>query len=101
MSRAPQLVRRRFALLTDPAPLFNPFNVTVDRSFTSPIDVAHDLSCSSFRIFQSLAELFFAHRCPRIDDRRAVRPMGRAWMGSSGLDQPTLRVAGPFRIAVT
>jgi len=43
MSRALQFVRRWFAMLTDPAPSFNPF--------TCPVSLAQELSGSSFRIF--------------------------------------------------
>jgi hypothetical protein len=35
MSRLPQLIRRRFALLTDPAPSFNPVTVMLDRLFAT------------------------------------------------------------------
>ena len=43
-------------MLTDRAPSFNPFTVTVDSTSTCPVSVAHDLSGSSFRIFPLRAE---------------------------------------------
>ena len=97
----PQLIRRRFALLTDPAPSFNPVTVMLDRLFTCPVSVVHTLSGSSVHVFHPRAKLFVAPRGPRIDDRRDVRPRGRVEMGSSGLDQLALRLRELFTITVT
>ena len=99
MSRARPFAVHRFAWLTVRTPSFTPFPVTVTIPFTCSISVAQDLSGSSVRLFPLRAERFVAPRCPRIDDRRAVRPVGRAaaaWVGSSGLDPPALRVAPPI-----
>jgi len=57
MSRESQLLRRLFAMLTDRAPSFTPFNVTVDSQFTCPVYVAYDLSGSSFRVCQPRADM--------------------------------------------
>ena len=45
-------------------------------------------------------DMVISHCGARIDDRRYVRSVGRARMGSSGLDQPALRVSGQV-IAIT